>query len=318
MSGRTDTGSEAFARTHGARSGGAGERRCPRRRRRAVALVAALAVFAPLLAIAGTQTAGAQLTPCQGGPGSCITTLDYSQGFSFTGTGTCEWTVFIDWGDGTSETQTFVVSGVAERSFPHRYPTRGLYIVTVDGSGVPIGGTTTCTFSDFSTQVEIVNPNLVCLGRVATIIGTSGSDNLRGTRGSDVILGLGGNDVIQGGAGNDLICGGPGADELLGGRGIDGILGGPGRDVIRGGADSDVLNGQGGTDRIFGEGGVDVIVGGGSRDFLNGGSGNDVIAGNKGNDVLRGNGGRDNLNGGPGTDRCIGGPGRDRQRNCER
>jgi hypothetical protein len=59
---------------------------------------------------------------------------------------------------------------------------------------------------------------LVCDGLPATIVGTSGDDNLTGTAGDDVIVGLAGNDVIQGLAGNDRICGGDGDDEIYGER----------------------------------------------------------------------------------------------------
>lgn len=289
------------------------------RRQRAAGLIAALAFLASGLALlGGTGTAGAQLSPCQGGPGECVTSLDFSLGFSFTGTGTCEWTIDINWGDGTSETQVLVVTGTTTRSIPHRYPGFGLYTVDVDGSGQPIGGTDSCTFSDFSLQVEIVDAGRTCLGQPATMVGTSGPDTLRGTAGPDVILGLGGNDDINGLGGNDRICGGPGNDTLVGAGGVDGILGGPGRDIIRGGAATDVLNGQGGRDRIIGQGGPDVMFGGGGNDVLDGGGGNDVMRGNGGDDRLRGRAGRDTLNGGAGNDACIGGAGRDRLRNCER
>jgi Ca2+-binding RTX toxin-like protein len=44
-----------------------------------------------------------------------------------------------------------------------------------------------------------------CHGESATIVGTSGADNLHGTSGHDVIVGRGGNDVIDGRGGNDTI-----------------------------------------------------------------------------------------------------------------
>jgi M6 family metalloprotease-like protein len=73
-----------------------------------------------------------------------------------------------------------------------------------------------------------------CLGKAATIVGTSGADRLNGTRGPDVIVGLGGNDVIKGVAGNDRLCGGPGDDRLDGGAGKDQLDGGPGANLCKG------------------------------------------------------------------------------------
>lgn len=60
-----------------------------------------------------------------------------------------------------------------------------------------------------------------CLGKKATIIGTTGRDELAGTPRRDVIAALGGKDVVRGFAGKDLICGGKGRDRLFGGPGRD-------------------------------------------------------------------------------------------------
>lgn len=51
----------------------------------------------------------------------------------------------------------------------------------------------------------------MCHGKAATIVGTSGNDQIKGTAGRDVIQAKGGNDQIWGFGGNDLICGGRGA-----------------------------------------------------------------------------------------------------------
>src|SRR4051794_4374414 len=83
-----------------------------------------------------------------------------------------------------------------------------------------------------------------CEGRVATIVGTQGSDVLRGTEGDDVIVGLGGADVVDGRGGNDVICGGAGDDVLRGGRGDDIIRGDAGRDVVQGGSGADVCTAE--------------------------------------------------------------------------
>jgi Ca2+-binding RTX toxin-like protein len=114
---------------------------------------------------------------------------------------------------------------------------------------------------------------------IATIVGTSGDDNIVGTPNRDVIAGLGGNDRIIGLGGDDLICGGDGNDVILGGDGDDFILGGDGNDVILGEAGNDFT--------IFGGDGNDLLLGGADNDFLDGQTGTD-----------RGDGG-------PGFDACI-------------
>jgi uncharacterized delta-60 repeat protein len=65
-----------------------------------------------------------------------------------------------------------------------------------------------------------------CLGRGATIVGSSRGEKLAGTNHADVIVGLGGTDRIFGRGGNDVICGGKGRDVLRGGRGNNQILAG--------------------------------------------------------------------------------------------
>lgn len=82
-----------------------------------------------------------------------------------------------------------------------------------------------------------------CAGKVATIVGTSGDNELTGTSGRDVIAALGGDDVVDGVGGNDLLCGGPGDDALFGNEGNDGVIGGTGRDQISGGGGNDALDG---------------------------------------------------------------------------
>jgi hypothetical protein len=94
---------------------------------------------------------------------------------------------------------------------------------------------------------------VLCHGRVATMVGTDGPDELTGTAGADVIAGLNGNDAIGGLGGNDLICGGGGADSLFGSSG------------------NDVLFGQGGNDRLFGHSGNDTLNGGTGQDQCDGG-----------------------------------------------
>ena len=78
-----------------------------------------------------------------------------------------------------------------------------------------------------------------CDGRTATVVGTSGNDDLVGTPGPDVIAGLAGSDVVAGLGGDDVLCGGSGADWLRGGED---------RDVLDGGPDDDQLDGGPGPD----------------------------------------------------------------------
>jgi hypothetical protein len=81
--------------------------------------------------------------------------------------------------------------------------------------------------------------DVLCGGKLATVVGSSGSETLRGTPKRDVITGRSGRDRIRGGEGNDTICGGSGRDTLRGGAGNDTLIGGPGRDRLRGGRGQD-------------------------------------------------------------------------------
>lgn len=185
---------------------------------------------------------------------------------------------------------------------------------------------------------------VLCKGREATIVGSSGPDLLEGTDGDDVIVGLAGDDTIRGRGGDDLVCAGPGTDRVIGGGGDDEIYGQSGADVISGnsGADSiwggsggDTIRGNKGRDRIRGGSGADDIHGGSGGDDINGNGGTDEIKGAKGNDEivggskaddisggsgnddLRGGKGPDTLDGGSGIDVCNGGTGIDTSTGCE-
>jgi Ca2+-binding RTX toxin-like protein len=169
--------------------------------------------------------------------------------------------------------------------------------------------------------VLVVPP--ICLGRYATIVGTTGTDTLVGTSGPDVIVTQGGNDIVQGEDGADLICGGGGRNRLVGGDGSDLFAGGPGADVILGNNGKDTVTGEAGPDKIdggsakdalYGAGGRDNLVGGKANDRLYGERGPDRLTGGKGNDLLKGGPGNDRLTGGRGHDRLRGGPGRDKQK----
>ncbi|MEX2108530.1 MAG: calcium-binding protein [Solirubrobacterales bacterium] len=124
-----------------------------------------------------------------------------------------------------------------------------------------------------------------CRGRIATILGTDGADNLRGTPSRDVIFAGLGDDKVHSGLGNDLVCGGPGADVLHGGRGNDTVDGGAGSgdQVIGDLGDDHVIGGPGEFDEVAGSLGIDVLNGGpGSFDLVHGDYGYDRMDGGPG------------------------------------
>ena len=116
-------------------------------------------------------------------------------------------------------------------------------------------------------------PDVRCLGRKATKVGTAGRDVLKGTRRVDVIAGLGGNDRIEGLRGDDIICAGAGNDVVIAGAGADFVAGGGGNDRLDGGDGNDALEGGRGRDRLAGARGRDQLLGGPGRDVLRGGPG---------------------------------------------
>jgi Ca2+-binding RTX toxin-like protein len=140
-----------------------------------------------------------------------------------------------------------------------------------------------------------------CFGRRATLIGTSGDDEIFGTPQQDVIVARAGNDVVRARGNRDFVCGGPGDDRLNGGEnGPDG----------RG----DKISGDEGDDRISdGKGADDVLRGGSGDDHLRSrtrpASYTDsvrprVLYGGPGADTVLGSA-DDALYGGPGPDRVT-------------
>ena len=161
---------------------------------------------------------------------------------------------------------------------------------------------------------------VMCFGREATIVGTTGSDQypdaVFGTTASDVIHALAGDDNVYAVAldadpnqevGDDFVCAGPGHD--------DPVDGGGGDDHIAGGTGSDSLFGNEGNDTILGGYGNDEIESHAGRDVVDGGPGRDELCASKGPDVIRGADGNDTIGacGDPstGVDRYFGGPGDD-------
>jgi Ca2+-binding RTX toxin-like protein len=156
----------------------------------------------------------------------------------------------------------------------------------------------------------------MCLGHVATIVGTPRADGIEGTDGPDVIMGLGGADRIRGNGGDDVICAGP--NEARRGRfdiaivGRDLVEGGPGNDLIAGGPGIDALGGGKGNDRLYGgPNGSFLIVdpATGERtligDVLAGAQGIDSLFGGRGVDLLTDTAPAGHIDGGPGLDTCY-------------
>ena len=150
-----------------------------------------------------------------------------------------------------------------------------------------------------------------CAGRIATIVGTPGRDNIKGTKSKDVIVALGGDDTIHSYTKADVICAGPGRDSVDAGDngeggGSDLVMAGPGDDRVLLGPE---------LGRAFGEGGSDLLFGSKGGDALYGGPGNDVLRGGPNplynSDSLYGGPGNDRLYGGPGPNYLYGGPGND-------
>jgi Tol biopolymer transport system component len=150
-----------------------------------------------------------------------------------------------------------------------------------------------------------------CAGRIATIIGTPGKDNLRGTKRKDVVIALAGDDRVTTFASADVVCSGAGRDRVdaggnAPGGGGDLVLGGPGADHLKLGPELGTLRGEGGDDLLLGSKGGDGLYGGPGDDVLRGGD-NPFFN----SDFLFGGPGRDRLYGGPGPNQLRGGPGRD-------
>lgn len=118
----------------------------------------------------------------------------------------------------------------------------------------------------------------LCFGQSATIVGTSGDDELEGTSGNDVIVGLDGDDEIEGKGGNDLICGGDGEDKLEGDDGNDVLIGGAGNDELEGDDGDDILDGGDGTDELDGDDGFDVCLNGESTEECEDEGGEDTVS----------------------------------------
>jgi len=122
---------------------------------------------------------------------------------------------------------------------------REIFVMNADGSGVT---QLTHNAPPDENRGPDWQPNVLCRGKVATIVGTDASETLTGGPGPDVISGLGGKDTIHGLDGNDVICGDAGKDKLVGGKGKDQLVGGKGKDKLIGGKGKDTCVGGKGKD----------------------------------------------------------------------
>jgi Ca2+-binding RTX toxin-like protein len=117
-----------------------------------------------------------------------------------------------------------------------------------------------------------------CFGEIATIVGTSGNDDLTGTEGPDVVsLGLG-DDVFDGLGGGDLVCTSEGMDKVDLGAGNDHVFGDgiPGDDEIRTGEGDDRVDVNGGVIST-GRGKDTVMVSDGGAATVHTGPGIDTV-----------------------------------------
>lgn len=133
---------------------------------------------------------------------------------------------------------------------------------------------TTSAAADTSEAV----PGASCGGRIPTIVGTDGNDEVIGTFGNDVILGGGGDDAIDAGFGHDLVCGGAGHDRINGGVGNDRIFGDDDDDTLAGEADDDHVSGGAGHDQLEGGSEHDLLWPGAGVDLVDGGEGRDTAS----------------------------------------
>jgi Ca2+-binding RTX toxin-like protein len=153
---------------------------------------------------------------------------------------------------------------------------------------------------DLAASVISVADRPTCFGRRATLVGTSGDDEIIGTSQTDVIVARAGNDVVRSRGNRDFVCGGHGDDRLNGGANASGGFG-------------DNISGDEGNDRILSDGKA-------SNDVLRGGPGDDHLTTPTqpasytdfvGPRVLRGGPGADTVVGSA-DDAVYGGPGPDR------
>jgi Ca2+-binding RTX toxin-like protein len=155
--------------------------------------------------------------------------------------------------------------------------------------------------------------SVVADGRVVTLSGGSGNDNLTGTNvrlnasggpGDDSLAGAGTNaDVLAGDDGDDFFTNVAGPDTVDGGPGVDTVsfAGQTGAMAVT--LDDQANDGPAGTGAVANVGSsVENLIGGPAGDTLLGSQAANHLEGGGGNDTLRGNGGPDVLSGESGED----------------
>jgi Ca2+-binding RTX toxin-like protein len=118
---------------------------------------------------------------------------------------------------------------------------------STDGTATPLVNNTA---SHFDGNPDWARVPKKCEGKSASIIGTTGEDDLAGFESRDIFTALGGDDSALGQEGKDLMCGKGGKDNLVGG---------PGNDSLFGAGGADTLKGADGEDKCFGGPGDDTF-----------------------------------------------------------
>lgn len=185
---------------------------------------------------------------------------------------------------------------------------------------VTISGDAPVVLSVDSTALEIINANATSGGVTVTsdiagdqsVLGGSGSDDVKTGGGDDALYGREGDDVLNAGGGDNFVLGGAGNDEVLSEGGDDRITLGAGDDRVDSGSGNDRIVAGDGADDIRAGGGDDIVNAGAGDDTARAGGGNDYLFDGDGNDTMFGQGGDDRFIAGAGDDTFTGGGGVDR------
>ncbi|MBD2040129.1 calcium-binding protein [Microcoleus sp. FACHB-672] len=146
---------------------------------------------------------------------------------------------------------------------------------------------------------------------MATIIGTSGHDNLHGTAGNDSIMGLAGNDTIRGGMGVDTMDGGIGNDVYYADSTHDVVIEGVGAGIDTVFASSSYALDVNEVENLYLRGNAIYGYGNELNNHIVGNAGDNTLSGDAGNDSIYGLAGNDTIYGGMGIDLLVGGVGND-------
>ena len=154
------------------------------------------------------------------------------------------------------------------------------------------GGVVACLVAALGAGVpaSTAAPVRLCNGLPATIVGTTGDDDITGTDGDDVIVALAGDDSILPGEGNDTVCSNAGADQvfdiggndvIVTGDGADDVVAGSGRLTVRLGPGVDyfdTFSAPGVLDLWLGPGNDKLNIGAPHGGSINAGAGDDEVS----------------------------------------